>query len=359
MHRKIFPYICGKASDKPEYIMNTYGKNFTVTLFGESHGPFTGVVIDGIRPGITLSEEDFRADLERRKNGDLPSLAQGITARKEKDAPIFISGLLDGTTTGAPLAILFENKNHNSTDYSKFRNQPRPSHADFAASVKFKGFNDPRGGGMFSGRMTLPLVAAGVVAKKMLSDAGLNLTFKAEISSIGGTAKKSSTEEAVYLNKWLEIIQKAREEKDSVGGEITCRIEGVPAGIGEPFFNSLESQIAHLAFSVPGVKGIYFGDLASSLKGSEFNDAIIDRSGTTATNHSGGINGGISNGNPIVFTLDIRPAASIGKPQRTISFQTGKVEELCIGGRHDACIALRCPVIAEAIAAIALADNCC
>lgn len=330
--------------------MNTYGKNVTITLFGESHGPFTGVVIDGVKPGIALSEEDFRADLVRRKNGDISSLAQGITARKEEDTPIFISGLLDGTTTGAPLAILFENKTQNSKDYGKFRNQPRPSHADFAASVKFKGFNDPRGGGMFSGRMTLPLVAAGVVAKKMLSDAGLNITFKAEVSSIGGVA---------CLDKWLEIIQKAKEEKDSVGGEITCRIEGVPAGIGEPFFNSLESQIAHLAFSVPGVKGIFFGDLASSLKGSEFNDAIINRSGSTATNHSGGINGGISNGNPIVFTLEIRPAASIGKPQRTFNFQTEKVEELCIGGRHDACIALRCPVIAEAIAAIALADNCC
>ena len=180
--------------------MNTYGKNFTITLFGESHGPFTGVVIDGVKPGIALSEEDFRADLVRRKNGDIPSLAQGITARKEEDTPIFISGLLDGTTTGAPLAILFENKTQNSKDYGKFRNQPRPSHADFAASVKFKGFNDPRGGGMFSGRMTLPLVAAGVVAKKMLSDAGLNITFKAEVSSIGGVA---------CLDKWLEIIQKA------------------------------------------------------------------------------------------------------------------------------------------------------
>ena len=330
--------------------MNTYGKNFTVTLFGESHGPFTGVVIDGVRPGITLSEEDFKSDLERRKNGEITSLAKGITARKEEDAPIFISGLLDGVTTGAPIAILFENQNHKSKDYSKFKNQPRPSHADFAASVKFNGFNDPRGGGMFSGRMTLPLVAAGVVAKKMLSDAGLNVVFNANVSSIAGEENPK---------KWLEIIQKAKEDKDSVGGQITCRIEGVPAGIGEPFFNSLESQIAHLAFSVPGVKGIRFGDSASSLNGSEFNDVIIDRSGNTATNHSGGINGGISNGNPIVFTLDIRPAASIGKPQRTFNFQTEKVEELCIGGRHDACIALRCPVIAEAIAAIALADNCC
>lgn len=330
--------------------MNTYGKNFIVTLFGESHGPFTGVVIDGVRPGITLSEEDFKSDLERRKNGEITSLAKGITARKEEDAPIFISGLLDGVTTGAPIAILFENQNHKSKDYSKFKNQPRPSHADFAASVKFNGFNDPRGGGMFSGRMTLPLVAAGVVAKKMLSDAGLNVVFNANVSSIAGEENPK---------KWLEIIQKAKEDKDSVGGQITCRIEGVPAGIGEPFFNSLESQIAHLAFSVPGVKGIRFGDSASSLKGSEFNDVIIDRSGNTATNHSGGINGGISNGNPIVFTLDIRPAASIGKPQRTFNFLTEKVEELCIGGRHDACIALRCPVIAEAIAAIALADNCC
>lgn len=336
--------------------MNTYGKNFSVTIFGESHGPFTGVVIDGVKPGISLSEEDFRKDLERRKHGDFSNLGEGVTARQEEDIPIFVSGLLDGVTTGAPLAVLFENRNQRPGDYSAFKNQPRPSHADFAASCKFNSFNDIRGGGMFSGRMTLPLVAAGSVAKKISEKAGLGIEIKAVISSIGGETDSG---------KWEEIIRSAKADGDSVGGEIICRITGVPAGKGSPFFDSLESQISHLAFSIPGVKGIRFGDysdspqkkLASSFKGSEFNDAIIDRDGTTATNHSGGINGGISNGNPIVFTLDIRPTASISKPQKTFNFQTGKMEELCIGGRHDACIALRMPVIAEAIAAIVLADS--
>ena len=325
--------------------MNTYGKNFTITIFGESHGPFTGVVIDGVKPGISLSEDDFRKDLERRKAGDIPCLSEGVTSRQEEDIPIFISGLLDGVTTGAPLAILFENRHQQSKDYSAFKDQPRHSHADFAASAKFNGFNDIRGGGMFSGRMTLPLVAAGVVAKKMVKELGIN--FKAEISSIAGEKNQ---------DRWGEIIHCAKADGDSVGGEITCKTTGVPAGKGSPFFDSVESQIAHLAFSVPGVKGIRFGDVASSLKGSEFNDAIIDGNGTTATNHSGGINGGISNGNPIVFSLDIRPAASIAKIQKSYNFKSGNIEELSIGGRHDACIALRCPVIAESIAAIALAD---
>ena len=327
--------------------MNTYGKNFTITIFGESHGPFTGVVIDGVKPGISLSEEDFSKDLQRRKAGDIPSLQEGVTARQEEDIPVFISGLLDGVTTGAPLAILFENRHQLSKDYNSFKDQPRPSHADFAASAKFNGFNDIRGGGMFSGRMTLPLVAAGVVARKTIEKSGFNLDFKAEISSIAGEKDPE---------KWKEILHSAKADGDSVGGEITCSITGVPAGKGEPFFYSIESQIAHLAFSVPGVKGLHFGDFASSLRGSEFNDAIIGKDGTTATNHSGGINGGISNGNPIVFTLDIRPAASIAKTQKTFNFKTGKIEELSIGGRHDACIALRCPVIAESVAAIALAD---
>ena len=329
--------------------MNSYGKNFRITLFGESHGPFIGVVIDGITPGIELSEEDFSLDLQRRKKGDFPDLENGITARQEEDIPIFASGLLNGVTTGAPLAILFENRHQNPADYSSFKSHPRPSREDFAASSKFNGFNDIRGGGMFSGRMTVAIVAAGVVAKKTLQHSGLDIKFKADLSSIA---------EEKDPCRWKDIICSAKAEGDSVGGTVQCLAEGVPAGKGAPFFDSLESQIAHLAFSIPGVKGIRFGDPASSLKGSEFNDAIIDKNGTTATNHSGGINGGISNGNPIVFTLDIRPAASIAKPQKTFNFETGTVEELRIGGRHDACIALRIPVIAEAIAAIVLADNC-
>jgi len=338
--------------------MDTYGKNFRITVFGESHGKYAGVVIDGVTPGISIAEEDFTSCLTRRKDGDIPELKAATTSRKEDDIPIFASGVLNGKTTGAPLAILFENKRQISKDYSQFRNQPRPSHVDFAASVKFKGFNDIRGGGQFSGRMTVCLVAAGVVASKMLEAAGFDIKVSSRIESIGGDTDPKS---------WKSIIKAAKEEGDSAGGEIVCRIEGVPAGTGDPLFRSLESQISQLAFSVPGVKGISFGDFsdirevskrkASALRGSVFNDVITDSKGHTSTNHSGGLNGGISNGNPIVFTLDIRPTASISKPQQTFNFETGKTESLSVGGRHDACIALRCPVIAEALSCIVLADN--
>ena len=206
--------------------------------------------------------------------------------------------------------------------------------------------------------MTLCLVAAGVVAKKALEASGMHISVSSKIESIGGETE---------ADKWADMINAVKGEGDSLGGEISCRIEGVHSGVGDPFFNSLESQIAHLAFSIPGVKGIQFGDFSdlknpsgckpSSLKGSVFNDAITDAQGHTLTNHSGGINGGLANGNPIVFSLDIRPTSSIAKPQRTFSFHSGQMESLSVGGRHDACIALRCPVIAEAISYLVLADN--
>ena len=336
--------------------MNTYGKNFTITIFGESHGKCTGAVIDGVPAGTAICESDFAGALERRRNGDIPGLSQGTTARKEEDLPVILSGVLDGKATGSPIAVIFENKDCRSSDYGQFRDQPRPSHADFAANAKFSGFNDIRGGGQFSGRMTLPLAAAGVLALKALEQKGFRLSIKSRIKAIQGETDEK---------KWDGLIQQAKADGDSLGGEIECRIDGLAAGVGEPFFNSLESAISHLAFSVPGVKGIQFGDFsdspegknkASLMKGSEFNDPIIDSQGHTSTNHSGGINGGLSNGNPVVFTLDIRPAASIAKAQQTFNFKSGKTEKLSIGGRHDACIALRCPVIAESVAALALAD---
>jgi len=338
--------------------MNNYGSKFKISVFGESHGKWIGVVLDGVTPGIDLSEEDFRLFLSRRKDGEFPHLRAGVTARKEDDIPVLASGIYNGKTTGAPLAILFENLRHNPADYKSFSDIPRPSHSDFAAKVKFKGFNDPRGSGHFSGRMTLCLVAAGVVAKKALEASGMHISVSSKIESIGGETE---------ADKWADMINAVKGEGDSLGGEISCRIEGVHSGVGDPFFNSLESQIAHLAFSIPGVKGIQFGDFSdlknpsgckpSSLKGSVFNDAITDAQGHTLTNHSGGINGGLANGNPIVFSLDIRPTSSIAKPQRTFSFHSGQMESLSVGGRHDACIALRCPVIAEAISYLVLADN--
>ena len=321
--------------------MNSYGKKFRISIFGESHGKLIGVTMDGVPAGIPLCEEDFLADLDRRRSG-----AKGTTPRKESDMPHIVSGVFDGCTTGAPLAVVFENQNTISKDYSQFREFPRPGHADFTAQVKHNFFNDIRGGGHFSGRITLTLVAAGVVAKKIIG----NMNVNASIASIGGVADAS---------QWDGILDAAMAEGDSVGGVVECVCTNIPPGLGEPFFDSLESEIAHLAFAIPGVRGIEFGDgfAAAAMKGSEHNDCFIDSEGHTATNGAGGINGGISNGNPIVFRIAVKPTASISKVQRTANFITGEIEDFSVKGRHDACIALRCPVIVEAIAAIVLAQH--
>ena len=321
--------------------MNSYGKKFRISIFGESHGKLIGVTMDGVPAGIPLCEEDFLADLDRRRSG-----AKGTTPRKESDMPHIVSGVFDGCTTGAPLAVVFENQNTISKDYSQFREFPRPGHADFTAQVKHNFFNDIRGGGHFSGRITLTLVAAGVVAKKIIG----NMNVNASIASIGGVADAS---------QWDGILDAAMAEGDSVGGVVECICTNVPPGLGEPFFDSLESEIAHLAFAIPGVRGIEFGDgfAAAAMKGSEHNDCFIDSEGHTATNGAGGINGGISNGNPIVFRIAVKPTASISKVQRTANFITGEIEDFSVKGRHDVCIALRCPVIVEAIAAIVLAQH--
>lgn len=321
--------------------MNSYGTNFRISIFGESHGKLIGVAMDGVPAGLSLSEEDFMADINRRRSG-----ARGTTPRKEDDIPHIVSGTFEGCTTGAPLTVVFENNNTISKDYSLFREIPRPGHSDFTAQVKHNFFNDIRGGGHFSGRLTLALVAAGVVAKKILG----NIRINAQITAIAGLADPS---------KWDAAIEEVMAEGDSTGGIIECTCTGVPAGLGEPFFNSLESEIAHLAFAIPGVRGIEFGDgfAAATMKGSEHNDCFIDTEGHTATNGAGGINGGISNGNPIVFRIAVKPTSSISKVQHTANFITGEIEEFSVKGRHDACIALRCPVIVEAIAAIALAQH--
>ena len=321
--------------------MNSYGNKFRISVFGESHGEMIGVVMDGVPAGLPLSPDDFMEDLARRKSG-----AKGTTPRMEGDIPSIASGVCDGYTTGAPLAVLFNNENTISMDYSQFREIPRPGHADFTAGVKFNSFNDIRGGGHFSGRLTLTLVAAGVIAKKIIG----NINVNASIASIGGVSDAT---------QWDGILGAAMAEGDSVGGIIECVCSDVPAGLGEPFFNSLESEIAHLAFSIPGIRGIEFGDgfAAAAMKGSGHNDCFIDAAGHTATNGAGGINGGISNGNPIVFRIAVKPTSSISKTQNTLNFTTGELEEFSVKGRHDACIALRCPVIVEAIAAIALAQH--
>jgi chorismate synthase len=317
--------------------MNTFGNIFKITIFGESHGKYTGVTIDGCPSGITIKESDFTKDIARRKPGK-----KGTTTRIEADKPEIISGVFNEKSTGTPITILFKNNDVKSKDYSEFLNHPRPSHADFVAGVKYKGFQDYRGSGHFSGRLTLPLVAAGVIAKKIIKD----INISARILEINGNKD---------IDKAIEFAIK---QNDSVGGIIECEAKKLPVGLGEPFFDSVESVISHLVFSIPGIKAIEFGVGFSSAKmlGSEYNDLIINEKGETKTNNSGGINAGISNGNNLIFRVAVRPTASIPKPQKTYNFKSGKEENLIIKGRHDVCIALRVPVIIEAVTAIVLAD---
>lgn len=317
--------------------MNAFGKLFKLSIFGESHGTSVGIVIDGCPAGLPLEQADFEADFSRRKSG-----AKGTTPRQEPDTPSIMSGLFNGRCTGAPLMILFENTNTRSGDYSHLQDTPRPGHADFTGAHKFGGYQDYRGGGHFSGRLTLGLVAAGVVAKKLIAPA----IVSSSILEVGG----SSDIEAA--------LDQAIESRDSIGGIIECSISSVPAGLGEPFFDSVEAVLSHMIFSIPAIKGIEFGAgfRAAKMTGSEHNDNIVSIGGSTETNNAGGINGGISNGNEICFRVAVKPTSSTHQTQRTINMQSGQVEDLTIEGRHDTCIALRVPVVVEAAAAIVMAD---
>ncbi len=318
--------------------MNHFGNLFSVSIFGESHGEGLGMVIDGCPAGMPLSTEDFIEDTTRRKGGT----QKGVTPRQEEDLPLFKSGLFNGKTTGAPLMLLFENKNTRSGDYEKQRAFPRPGHADLVAHHKYGGFEDFRGGGHFSGRLTLCLVAAGVVAKKILNGIQVN----AKVISIGGDAD---------LERGL---QRAIDQKDSVGGVVECRVTGLPLGLGEPFFDSVESLLSHAVFAIPAVRGIEFGTgfKAAEMYGVEHNDPIQDIQGTTTTNHAGGIVGGITNGNELVFRIAIKPTSSTPKDQFTYNWETDQMDTFAVRGRHDLCIALRVPPVLEASAAIVLAD---
>lgn len=317
--------------------MNSFGRLFKVTIFGESHGASVGINIDGCPAGIALSENDLMADLARRKSG-----AKGTTPRSEEDLPEIISGVFNGHTTGAPITIIFRNTNTISKDYSNLVTSPRPGHADFVAQEKYKGFQDYRGGGHFSGRLTLGVVAAGTIAKKVVED----VTISAKLVAVGG---RTDIEAA---------IDEVMEAHDSLGGLVECRATGLSVGWGEPFFDSVESAISHIVFAIPATKGIEFGSgfAAAAMRGSEHNDAIVTPEGKTLSNHAGGVNGGISNGNELVFRVAIKPTSSIGIAQQTLNREKGEVEELVVKGRHDACIALRVPVVLEAATAIALAD---
>ena len=320
--------------------MNSFGSKFRVELFGESHGPAIGVVIDGIPAGIPISADEFRDDLLRRSGGK-----KGGTPRVEEDSLQFLSGVFKGHTTGTPVAVVVNNLNTRSADYDSFANSPRPGHADFVSKVKNGGFADPRGGGHHSGRVTLALVIAGIFAKKLIAP----VTIETKILHIGGE------------NPWDKKLDEALAAGDSLGGVIECTIKGLPAGIGEPFFDSLESLISHIVFAIPGIRGIEFGDGFASARmwGSQHNDPILSAGGATLRNGSGGINGGISNGNDVVFRIAAKPTSSISKPQQTFDFESQSVKEVKIEGRHDTCFALRVPVVLEAATAIVIADFHC
>ena len=321
--------------------MNSFGRQFRLSIFGESHGERVGIVIDGVPAGIPLSEEELRADLDRRRAG-----AKGTTPRKESDEPHIVSGVFNGHTTGAPLTVLFRNENTRSGDYSNLVTQPRPGHADFVAREKWHGYNDYRGGGHFSGRITLGVVAAGTIAKKVLGEA---VHIESRILEIGGHTAPAEMATAV---------EQAVKAQDSLGGIIECQATGLPVGWGEPFFDSVEALLSHALFSIPAVKGVEFDSdfAAARMRGSQHNDPIIDAEGHTSTNHAGGIVGGITNGNAIVVRAAVKPTASISREQMSFNCASGQVDSLVIKGRHDVCITLRAAVVVESAVAIALAD---
>ncbi len=318
--------------------MNSFGRIFRVTVFGESHGPCVGVTIDGIPPGIELDIEEFLDDLERRKGG----IRRGTTPRKEDDIPLFQTGVFKGFTTGAPLTIIFENKNIRSEEYENKRAIPRPGHVDLVARHKFGGYEDYRGSGHFSARITVGIVAAGVIARKIISFANIS----AKVIEVGG------------LPGIDQGLSRAIAAKDSVGGIIECRVGGLPIGLGEPFWDSVESVLAHAMFSIPAVKGIEFGVgfAAARMFGSEHNDVILEKNGITATNNAGGVVGGLTNGNELVFRIAVKPASSTPQTQTSLNWDTEEMATFSVKGRHDLCVALRAPVIVEAMTAIVLAD---
>ena len=318
--------------------MNTFGRKFRVSIFGESHGELIGVVLDGVPAGLELSEQDFEQDIQRRKSG-----AKGTTPRIEDDMPQIVSGVFEGHTTGAPLTIVFKNKNTKSSDYELFSAMPRPGHADLTAALKWDDCQDPRGSGHFSGRLTLPVVAAGVVAKKVLQDATM----------LDDTPFSGVEAQIVEMGD----LDEAMSEGDSVGAVVECTVPDIDPGYGEPFWDSVESLIAHAVFAIPGVRGIEFGDGfdAAKMRGSEHNDPI-GPDGRPLKNGAGGVNGGITNGAPIQFRVAFKPTSSIRKAQQTFNFVTGEMDTLQVPGRHDVCFALRALVVVEAMTAIVLAD---
>ncbi len=348
---------------------NVFGNSITVTLFGESHGEQIGAVLDGIAPGIEIDMDFIRKQLElRRPHGKIS------TQRVETDEPHIVSGVFEGKTTGTPICILFENSNTKSKDYAKTKNLMRPGHADFTAIEKYHGYADYRGGGHFSGRITTPIVAVGAILIKALQNKGIYIG--SHIRKCGPIKDREFGDYAQDIadlgNKLFPVLDKkaaedmhaymvsAAEEGDSVGGVLETVVTGVPSGVGEPWFDSMESMLSHALFSVPAVKGVEFGEgfAFANMKGSEANDAFEVKDGkvVTKTNHNGGINGGITNGMPIRFNTVVKPTASIYKKQETVNIETMENEILQIHGRHDPAIIHRARVVVDSMTAIVLAD---
>ncbi|MBQ9745151.1 MAG: chorismate synthase [Clostridia bacterium] len=347
---------------------NTFGVSVSVTVFGESHGEAIGAVIDGIAPGISIDYGYIDSQLSRRR----PS--SGIdTARQEKDEYKIVSGVFNGITTGTPIAIIIPNTDTRSKDYSKIKDTPRPSHADYSARMKYHGYEDYRGGGHFSGRITAPLVVAGAICQMALDKIGIKIgthilkcggvydrgfeNYGTDISALEG---KSFPVLSDAESRMTEEILKAKSDRDSIGGVLQTAIIGVPAGVGEPWFDSVESVLSHALFGIGGVKGIEFGAgfAMADMRGSEANDSFTYKDGqvVTETNNNGGINGGITNGMPIVFNLAIKPTPSISREQDTVDLANGNSTSLIIEGRHDPAIIRRACAVVDSISAICMCD---
>lgn len=352
---------------------STWGNAIHISVFGESHGAGIGVVIDGFPSGVPYDEAFVLREMERRA----PGRNKQSTQRKEADLPLIQSGIYNGKTTGTPICALIQNTNQHSGDYASLAAQPRPGHADYTGMLRYKGCNDPRGGGHFSGRLTAPLVFAGTLCKLWLQTQGVQVG--SHIQSIAQIqdmpfddvdvtpAQLEALREADYpvnnpraLEAMLAAIEDARMEQDSVGGVIECAAIGLPAGLGSPMLDTVESRLASILFAVPAVKGVEFGAgfAFAALRGSHANDALYQENGVvkTETNNNGGINGGITNGMPLIVRACIKATPSIGITQETLNLQTGKTEPLSIHGRHDPCIVTRAAPVIEAACAIALAD---
>ncbi len=362
-------YPLNKRERAAKHMKNTFGNSVSVTIFGESHGSEIGVVLDGLAPGIQVKEDEIAEKLRlRRPSGSIS------TKRVEPDHFRIVSGVFNGATTGTPVCILIPNENTKSKDYSGTRSLARPGHADYTAYCKYHGFEDYRGGGHFSGRITAALVAAGAIALSALEEKGILIgthiarcagipdrgfmDLQEDIRNLSGTGFAVLDNEAA--GKMREAMEQAAKEGDSVGGILETAVTGLPAGIGEPWFDSLESVLSHALFSIPAVKGVEFGDgfALSDLRGSDANDCFAVQDGriTTRTNHNGGINGGISNGMPLLFRCAVKPTPSIYKEQDTADFFTRTEKKIVISGRHDPAIVHRARIVADCVTALVLCD---